>query len=125
MPQTKEIDNWQSDLIVSHKLETEFFPDHVRHTTPVREARNRNEKMQEDWVDCEELGKGGFGIVHKQIEKTTSRYRAVKTIDKRLSGKHDYSRELLVMAILAKVRILAREEICPILPSQQDIITVV
>ena len=109
MSQAKEIDNSQSDLIVSYKLETEFFSDHVRHTTYVREARNRNEKMKEDWSDCEELGKGGFGIVHKQIEKTTGRYRAVKTIDKGLSRKHDYSRELLVMAILAKVRILARD----------------
>lgn len=107
------MDNWQSDLIVSYKLETEFFPDHVRHTTCVREARNRNEKMKEDWRDCEELGKGGFGIVHKQIEKTTGSYRAVKMIDKRLSPGNDYSRELLVMAILAKVRIPAREGFAP------------
>ena len=59
--------------------------------------------MREEWRNCGELGKGGFGVVHKQIRKATGHYRAVKMIDKRLPAKIDYSRELLVMAILAKV----------------------
>ncbi|CUS11454.1 unnamed protein product, partial [Tuber aestivum] len=50
----------------------------------------------------EELGKGGFGVVNKQIWKATGDYRAVKAIGKRSHSKFDYSRELLVMAILAK-----------------------
>ncbi|PUU79037.1 kinase-like domain-containing protein [Tuber borchii] len=92
------MDKAQSDLVVWYKLETEFFQDHVTHTKYSRKAKNRNEKVKEDWSNCGELGRGGFGVVHKQIEKNTGRYRAIKTIDKRL----DYSRELLVMAILAK-----------------------
>ncbi|PUU79034.1 kinase-like domain-containing protein [Tuber borchii] len=93
------MDKTQSDLIKWYKLETEFFQDHVRHTRYLGEAKNRNEKVKEDWSNCEELGRGGFGVVHKQIEKTTGHYRAVKRINKR---QPNYSRELLVMAILAK-----------------------
>ena len=97
------MDKGQSDLVVWYRLETEFFRDHVRHTRYVEGAKNRNEKVKEDWSNCGELGKGGFGVVHKQIRKATGHYRAVKAIDKRLPAKLDYSRELLVMAILAKV----------------------
>ena len=93
----------QSDLVMWYKLETEFFQGCVRHTRYAERAKNRNEKIEEDWRDCGELGRGGFGVVHKQIRKDTGHYRAVKTIDKRNSAKLDYSRELLVMAILAKV----------------------
>ncbi|KAG0643273.1 kinase-like domain-containing protein [Tuber brumale] len=95
------MDKLQSDLVAWYKLETEFFHDHVRHTQDVEKAKYRNKKVKEDWSNCGELGKGGFGVVHKQIQKTTGHFRAVKTIDKRLPHK-DYSRELLVMAILAK-----------------------
>ena len=97
------MDRVQSDLVEWHKLETEFFQDHVRHTRYVRKARNRNEKVEKYWSDCGELGRGGFGIVHKQIEKATGHYRAVKAIDKRPSLGVDYSRELLVMAKLVRV----------------------
>ena len=117
------MDKPQSDLIVWYKLETEFFPDHVEHTNYVREAKRRNERVREDWRDCGELGKGGFGVVYKQIEKTTGRCRAVKTIDKRLPLKHDYSRELLVMAILAKVRIPPRREFSPIYHSYKNLVS--
>ncbi|RPB00550.1 kinase-like protein, partial [Choiromyces venosus 120613-1] len=41
----------------------------------------RNKRM-EDWVNCEEIGRGAYGVVHKQFESRTGRYRAVKTIDK-------------------------------------------
>ena len=97
------MDKVQSDLIIRYKLETEFFPDHVRHTRYVGKARNKNLKVEENWSDCGELGRGGFGVVHKQIEKATGHYRAVKAIDKRPSLGIDYSRELLVMAKLVKV----------------------
>ena len=103
------MDNAQSDLVEWYKLETEFFPDHVRHTRYLGEARNRNKKVKEDWSNCGELGSGGFGVVYKQIRKTTGRYRAVKAIDKRPPLRLDYSRELLVMAILAKVGALIPE----------------
>ena len=103
------MDNTQSDLIEWYKLETEFFQDHVRHTRYLGEAKNRNKKVEEDWRNCGELGKGGFGVVHKQVQEITGRYRAVKTIDKRPPLRLDYSRELLVMAILAKVGVLIPE----------------
>ncbi|KAG0643271.1 kinase-like domain-containing protein, partial [Tuber brumale] len=96
------MDKPQSDLVMWCKLETEFFPKHVRHTRYLEKAKDRNKKVKEDWSNCGELGKGGFGVVHKQIRKTTGHYRAVKTIDKKLSPKLDYTRELLVMALLAK-----------------------
>jgi len=58
--------------------------------------------VKEDWSNCGELGRGSFGVVNKQIRENTGRFRAVKTIDKRLHSKIHYSRELPVMAILAK-----------------------
>ena len=64
------------------------------------------------WRNCGELGKGGSGVVHKQIEVTTGRYRAVKTIDKKKAP--DYSRELHVMTILEEVCLIP-EGIYPIL----------
>jgi len=106
----------QSDLIVWYKLETEFFLDHVTHTRCLGNAKKRNEKMKEDWSNCGDLGRGGFGVVYKQIEKTTDHCRAVKRIDKRGPPRLDYSRELLVMAILAKVCILTPKGISSGLP---------
>ncbi|CUS11450.1 unnamed protein product, partial [Tuber aestivum] len=96
------MDKAQSDLVIWYKLETEFLRDYVRHTRYGEKAENRNKKVKEDWSNCGELGKGGFGVVHKQIQRTTGSFRAVKAIDKRLHSKLDYSRELLVMAVLAK-----------------------
>ena len=119
------MDNLQSDLIVWYKLEAEFFEDRVRHTKDLGKAKNRNEKVKEDWSNCGELGRGGFGVVHKQIEKTTGHCRAVKTIDKRLPAGLDYSRELLVMAILAKVCVFTLERNLPSLPPLQDLVGVV
>ncbi|CUS11460.1 unnamed protein product, partial [Tuber aestivum] len=89
------------DLIERYKLEAELFPDHVSHARYMENAKNGDARVKEDWNNCGELGKGSFGVVHKQIQKTTGHYRAVKTIDKRLPNL-DYSRELLAMAILAK-----------------------
>ena len=108
------MDKTKSDLIVRHKIDTQFFQNRVRHTRYVAtKAKNRNGKVEEDWFNCEELGRGGFGVVHKQIQETTGQYRAVKTIDKRLHPTVDYSRELHIMAILAKVCVLTPEGIYP------------
>jgi len=113
------MDEAQSDLIEWYKLETKFFQDHLRHTKYVGKAKNRNEKVEEEWRNCGELGRGGFGVVYKQIEETTGHYRAVKTIDKRLYPKADYSRELLVMAILAKVCGLTPKELTQVYNSSE------
>jgi len=97
----------RSDLVEWYKLETEFFQDRVRHTRYVEKGKNRYKRMKEDWRNCEELGTGGFGTVYKQVRGTTGSYRAVKAIDKRrLPLELECSRELLVMAILAKVCLL-------------------
>jgi len=104
----------RSDLVEWYKLETEFFQDHVRHTRYVEREKNRYKRVKEYWSNCGELGVGGFGVVYKQVRGTTGRYRAVKMIDKRrLPPNFDYSRELLVMALLAKVCVLVPEELCP------------
>jgi len=92
------------------KLKTEFFQGHIRHTRYIA-TKSRNEEVQEDWRNCGELGRGGFGVVHRQIQEITGHYRAVKTINKRLHSQIYYSRELLVMAILAKVCVLTPEGI--------------
>jgi len=98
------MDAAQSDLVEWYKLETEFFQDHVRHTRYVEKGGNMYKKVNEDWRNCGKLGEGGFGVVIKQVRGAAARFRAVKTIDKRrLSRGVDYSRELLIMAILAKV----------------------
>ena len=104
----------QSDLVEWCKLETEFFQDHVRHTRYVERGGNVYNIVKDDWSNCGELGTGGFGVVNKQARGTTAHYRAVKTIDKRrLPSGFDYSRELLIMAILAKVCVLVPERVCP------------
>ena len=113
------------DWIGSYKLETEFSQDGVRHAKYLGEAKNRNEKVGGDWSNCGELGRGGFGVVHKQIEKTTGQYRAVKRIDRRLPNEVDYSRELLVMAILAKVCVLIPKRIFLSLPPLRRFVVVV
>jgi len=105
------MDDTQADLVVWYKLEAEFFQDHIRHTRHIAKTKSRDEEVKEDWRNCGELGRGGFGVVHKQVQENTGRYRAVKTIDKRLHPKIHYSRELLVMAILAKVCVLTCEGI--------------
>ncbi|PUU73756.1 kinase-like domain-containing protein [Tuber borchii] len=96
------MDEAQSDSTPPRILRTEFFQDHVRQTIYAEKAKNQNETMKEEWSNCGELGRGGFGVVYEQIQKATGHYRAVKTIDKRLALPLDYSREQLVMVKLAK-----------------------
>jgi len=115
--QTRKVDEAQSCSAALPRLETEFFQDHVKQTKYVEKVKNNDETMKAGWSNCGELGRGGFGVVYKQIQKATGHYRAVKAIDKRLAFPLDYSREHLVMAKLAKVCVLAPVEIglvyCP------------
>ena len=59
--------------------------------------------MKKGGSDCWGLGKGGFGVIYRQILETTGNYCAVREIDKRVPYKIDYSSKFLVMAISAKV----------------------
>ena len=106
------MDKIQSDLISRYKLETEFFQGHIKHTRYVAKVKNKDEKVKEEWSDCGELGSGGFGVVYKQIQRATGNYRAVKTIQKKQASTLDASREILVMAKLAKVCVLILKGIC-------------
>jgi len=120
------MDKVQSDLVEWYKLETDFFNDHVRHTRCTAQAKSRNQRVEEEWSNCGEIGRGGFGVVHKQVHGTTGRYRAVKAIDKRQHTEVHYSRELLVIAILAKVCVQTPERVCSAgsLPPVQDTLVV-
>ena len=116
----------QSDLVEWYKLETEFFRGRVTNTRYVERRKNRYKRVEEDWGNCEELGIGGFGVVYKQVQGATGRYRAVKAIEKRrLPPNFDYSRELLVMAILAKVCVSIPKELCSGLLQVRDFLAVV
>ncbi|KAG0640814.1 kinase-like domain-containing protein [Tuber brumale] len=93
----------QSDQVERYRLKTQFLQNYVRHTTHSENHEGAREKVKEDWSNCGKLGHGGFSVVDKQLEINTGRYRAVKAIDKRrLPSGLDYSRELIVMADLAK-----------------------
>lgn len=59
------------------------------------------------------------------MEKATGHYLAVKMIDKRLPLMVDYSRQLLVMAVSAKVCVLTGRGISPSFPSLQEILVMV
>ena len=50
------------------------------------------------------------------MEKTTGQHQAVKAVDKRPDLRLDYSRELLAIAVSAKVGVLTPKGIFPILP---------
>ncbi|RPA99841.1 kinase-like protein [Choiromyces venosus 120613-1] len=91
----------QSDIVESYRLETEFDGNHVRHT---RHSPGTRRRVKEEWTVGEALGHGGFSVVHKHLQERTGQLRAVKTIEK--SKYPFYSREFLIMAILAKHRSL-------------------
>ena len=96
------------DLVVSyHKLDTKFFTGSVQHTTfrPDAGQGRRRLKVVEKWYRDRELGRGGFGTVFLE-RPGKGECRAVKGIakDKNSTVKIDYRRELMAMAIFAKVR---------------------
>ena len=104
-----------SDLVEWYKLEATILEGGVRHKAYVKE---RHRMVAEDWKNCEQLGHGAFGVVYKQVSRTTGNHRAIKEIDKRrLPPNLSYSRELLIMGILAKVCVLVPEEFFPSLLS--------
>ena len=108
------MDKGKYDLILRYKLEAEFVRGGVRHTGCVGGAKDKEGKVKEEWEDCGELGNGGFGVVYRQIQRATGNYRAVKAIPKRQVSTLDCSREVLVMAKLAKVCILTLKGFVPV-----------
>lgn len=96
------------DLAIGfHRLETKFFTDHVQHTTFHSDATQgrRRVKVVKNWYRDRQIGHGSFGTVFlERSDKGES--RAVKVIakDANRTKKIDYRRELMAMAILAKVR---------------------
>ena len=96
------------DLVIGyHKLDTEFFNGHVRHTTFHSDASRgrRRVRVVKKWYRGRELGRGSFGTVFLERSEKGER-RAVKEIAKDKNSRIviDFRRELMAMAILAKVR---------------------
>ena len=96
------------DLMIGyHKLDTKFFSGHVRHTTFHSNASQgrRQVKVVKKWYRGRELGRGSFGTVFLERSEKGER-RAVKEIAKDKNSRIviDFRRELMAMAILAKVR---------------------
>jgi hypothetical protein len=93
----------QSELAEYFRVETQFFPDHVGHTTYSSDPSARWRKTEEKWYIVKEIGRGGFGTVRLEKE-LEGRLRAVKVINKRqLDPQIDYGRELQAMGMLSKV----------------------
>ena len=96
------------ELVIGyHKLNTRFFSSHVQHTTfhsDVSQGK-RQVKVVRNWFRGRELGRGGSGTVFLETSERGER-RAVKDIakDKNSRIKINYRRELMAMAVLAKVR---------------------
>ena len=89
-----------------HKLDTRFFRGHVRHTTSHSDASlgRRQVTVAKNWYRGQELGRGNFGTVYLE-SSDKGEHRAVKEMLKGKDRKKiDYRRELMAMAILAKVR---------------------
>ena len=96
------------DLVIDyHRLDTEFFKGYVRHTTFHSDASQggRQLKVVKKWYRDRELGRGSFGTVFLERSGKVEQ-RAVKEIakDKNSGTPIDYKRELMAMAVLAKVR---------------------
>lgn len=89
-------------VIGYHKLDTKFFDGHVEHTTFHSDAsRGSRLEVVKTWYRGRELGRGSFGSVF--LERSEGgEHRAVKVIAKEQS-RIDYRRELVAMAMLAKV----------------------
>jgi len=89
------------DSVERYKLNTEFFQEHVQHTDGGI-AKNKV-TVKGYWSSVGEPGRGGSGVVRKQIHDTTGNCRALKIIDKWLPSNKNYARELHMMAILSEV----------------------
>ena len=92
------------DIVIGyHKLDTKFFGGHVEHTTFHSDASRgkRQVKAVKAWYRGRELGRGSFGTVFLERSER-GEHRAVKEIAKE-KNRIDYKRELMAMAMLAKV----------------------
>ena len=91
----------------NYELKTEFFDNHVVHAAYHSDASRGKHlvKAVKTWHREGRLGRGGFGTVFLERFETDE-LRAVKVIEKDMNSraKIDYRRELIAMAVLAKVR---------------------
>ena len=77
----------------------------MRNMGYAEKVKNRRDRVKVEWSNCGELGWGGFVVVHRQIEKTSERYRGVNIDRRPLPPKFDYL-QLLATAMLAEVCVL-------------------
>lgn len=71
----------------------------------------RRQRRSEIWRRQRELGRGGFGTVQLEMEKS-GRLRAVKLIPKTIIQTVDYLREILAMAKMSEVSITTDHSLC-------------
>ena len=97
-----------SEIVIGyHKLDTTFYTNHVQHITLRSDASQGKRRVKEvnSWYRDREIGRGSFGTVFLERSQK-GEYRAVKVIAKDMNSTRriDSRRELMAMAILAKVR---------------------
>ena len=93
------------DYFQSHVRFTSSYTEHPHRVTDVSRGI-RNAIHVQQWSRQKELGRGGFGIVYLESEKS-GRLRAVKQVPKKTGPTMtmDYLREILAMARCSKVRL--------------------
>lgn len=90
-----------------------FTDSYVEHTRRITDTRRgiRNAVRVDQWTNDQELGRGGFGTVFLQREKS-GLFRAVKQIPKHTGRTRTIDlREVLAMANLSKVRMQSRYQL--------------
>lgn len=67
-----------------YKLQTEFYPNTVVHTTHKSDLNRglRKRLFKATWRRHNELGSGAFGVVWSEVNTATKDWRAVKIISK-------------------------------------------
>ena len=94
-----------SDLLEHFKIETHFRRDYTVEITRIiqPEWHRRAVKTEKKWTKKSDLGYGSFGEVWLE-EDQSGNTRAVKCVKKKRYPRINYSKELLAMANLSKVR---------------------
>lgn len=110
-PSSDDVRNNGDNLIDSFQWPAKFNDSSVEHARRVtdRRAGIRNGLRVERWSREGELGRGGFGTVYLERESGGAE-RAVKQVKKQIGKGRTmaYLKEVLAMAALTKVCLLAR-----------------
>ena len=102
-----EYEGTGDDFIDSFRLPVHFKEgcvEHIRRLTNISQGI-RNALHIEQWVREKEIGRGGFGTVYLESNKTGPQLRAVKEVPKHTgrTKSMDHLREILAMAHFKEV----------------------